>query len=205
MERVKFFRTDWPQVRREALILLSILIAATGAIVASSHFHQAADRTLAAARTQEQNGRANLANVERERAELIASLAPYQELMNRAVLGDENRLQWRDTLAAAGRNAGMTKLGYSLSIQKSSPASAADMGHLKPHHSDMHLKVEFLRETAFVDFLEEISEKGRALPIVRACEIARAGEGSGGLLKAECLIAWTTLQRVTTTEGSPPQ
>ncbi|MBS1188526.1 MAG: hypothetical protein H6R10_318 [Rhodocyclaceae bacterium] len=204
-----FSRTDWPQIRREAIVFLATLFVGTCGILASHHLYQAAAGSLATAQGNRQNVQSTLTNLETERAELIASLGPYQELVSRSIIGDEQRLQWRETLETEKQRSSLDQLSYNLSARQpwTADTEAPSPGLFKRHRSTMGLKIEFQRETALVEFLENIVKKGHALAIVRGCEIARSGapDQEGAVrLAAECLIDWATIQRITPADGAPP-
>lgn len=193
---MKFSLSDWRRLRREALLFLGILLAGGMIVVASLYLQRHTAQSLAAAREKLQGARNVIANIDSERAELTAGLAPYQTLLERSIVGQEERLQWRETLEAAQALHAIDKLNYSLSPRQPLPGTLPLAKGLRPYRSSMTLDLAFRREPDLVAFLEKIAEKAHALPIVRKCEVFRSPDAARPeQLAAQCQIDWITIER----------
>lgn len=205
MEAMSLSRSDWPHVRRHALAALATLAAVLALTGGSYRFYSTADQSRLQAEAALQAARATLANVENERTELEASLPVYQSLIARSIIGQEQRLHWRETLKAEQQAQAIGKLAFSLSPRQAFGAEGAGgLGRFRRYRSTMKLSLDFQREEALVGFLEGVAGQAHALAVVRGCQIGRRpepGPATTGSLTADCTIDWATLER--STPGNP--
>lgn len=199
MEPVRLSRADWPHYKREALIagvalVIGIVLAGIG-----HHLYKTADQARRQAEASLQAARDNLSRAENERSEIVASLPLYRNLLDRSIIGNEQRLNWHETLKAEQQKHALDNVAFSLAPRQAfsvDAAGSAVMGGLfRRYRSTMKLNVEFQNETAFVDFLDGVAQRAHALTVIRGCQISRTGGSGPAPLAAECIIDWATLER----------
>ena len=199
MATVKLGRADWPHVKREALMALAALSTGLAVTGGSYRLYSTADQSRRQAEATLQAARADLANVETERAELEANLPLYRSLVERSIIGQEQRLHWRETLKAEQQEQAIAKLAFSLSPRQAFGSDGAGTeGLFRRYRSTMKLSLDFQREEALVTFLEGVSGRAHALAVIRGCQIGRRPEPdptASGTLTADCTIDWATLER----------
>lgn len=199
MEAMRLSRSDWPHVRRQALVALATLSAVLALTGGSYRLYSTADVSCLQAEATLQAARATLANVENERTELEASLPVYRSLVDRSIIGQEQRLHWRETLKTEQQAQAIGKLAFSLSPRQPFDAEGAGgQGRFRRYRSAMKLSLDFQREEALVGFLEGVAGQAHALAVIRGCQISRRPEpdlAAAGSLTADCTIDWATLER----------
>jgi hypothetical protein len=141
-----------------------------------------------------------LARVGEERR-IIERYGPaYQHLVERGVIGAEQRVNWLDALRRASQATHGFGVDYQLSGQEGSqePGLRVDSRVLNAQQSTMKLHMRLLHEGDLLAFLDALDKTSVGLHLLRECSVDRVGAGPFVVrfepkLQAECTLTWVTL------------
>ncbi len=155
-------------------------------------------RSAISAQRAEVQGRLNRAN--EEEREIKASLQQYRALEARGITGEEQRLDWVDTLTAIKNERRLFNLNYSIEPQKQLdyPGFGADKGVFFMA-SRVKINLQLLHEEDLLNFIDDLAKRSKLHLSVRSCNIARTDRGGGGTtlaprLQAECVLDLITIR-----------
>lgn len=184
---------------RLPLIGLAITLATVSTLLWTARAHlQTAARQQASAQRAEQLAAQQLHQARSEEEDIKARAADYLALRQRALTGDEPRLDWMETLEtlqSALRLPGMSyEFGVQSVLEKSDASTYAWFG------SPMRLRLRILHEGDLLDFLTRMTQDSHAIVLTRSCRLAPASGAAGrpghdfAVLEADCDTLWLTLK-----------
>lgn len=194
-------KADW-QVLRGALGVFALALAISLAMgFASNAFWERMNRDYQAhfARFREASRRYLAVDDE---ARIIAARYPaFRALAARGIIGAEHRLSWVEALRAAGDALDLPTLDYRIEAQAPwVPARPLASAPFEIHTSAMHLDLGLLHEADLPRLLEALARDAEGLFSVERCAFERLTGHVGpdaalqsGQLRAECVLAWFTL------------
>ena len=182
-----------------AIAILLALLAAGGALVYWTQLQdRAAQRQLAAARTERAQASERLMRIAEEEKEVNDKLAVYRRLKSLHILGEEQRLEWADAMTRIRTSRELLDMRYSVERQKpllSVPGKPANVDFFA---STMKVDIALLHEGDLLNFLRDLRESGNAFYSVKRCQITRTGIAATGAsivprLRADCEIDLITI------------
>lgn len=151
-----------------------------------------------AARTAAQDRVARVAEEERE---ITQNLQHYQKMVQRGMVGTENRLDWIDTIAAIKAQRKLFDISYNIEPQKPVDyPGVQEAGTSDFVASRLRLQMALLHEEDLLIFLVDLQKASRSFVSVRRCSISRLDRGavpagaSGPRLQSDCLLDLITLK-----------
>jgi len=196
---VKLERRDLKHLRLP-LAGCVVFIAAGAACYVLANDYLAQTRLRGAAMTaQRAEVQAKLASATEEEREIKANLQAYQALAAHGIVGDEKRLDWVDTVTAIKNERRLFNIGYTIEPQEELSYPGFTPGsNVKFMVSSVKLNMELLHEGDLLDFIDELSRRGRPYLSVRSCDLQREGRGAGTALsprlRAECVFDLITIR-----------
>ena len=158
-------------------------------------------KTLAAATTaQRAEVQAKLASATEEEREIRANLQQYQALVARGIIGDEKRLDWIDTITAIKNERRLFNINYSIEAQKELEYPGFTVGGgVNFVVSRTKIEMQLLHEEDLLNFIDDLTKRGRSYLSVRSCDVLRLERGSGGTtlaprLQAACVFDLITIR-----------
>lgn len=184
--------------RLKLSILAAVAMTACGA--AALYFAEAGmraarqERSAALAQRNEFDGR--LKRVRNEETEIKQKAALFQLLQSKGVIGEEQRLEWVETLRAIRDRRRLIDLNYEFLPQRPLPGMAPAGGYAF-YSSSMTLQFKPLHEEDLLRLLGDLRQQASALIHVDRCSVSRlprgtAGDGGNAQLRAECQVDWIT-------------
>lgn len=129
----------------------------------------------------------------------------FKQLHARGIIGQEHRLNWVETLRAAGDTLQLPKIDYRIEAQRIYvPEIALDSGPFDVNVSEMHLNLALLHEGDLIRLLAALDRDSAGLFSVERCEMSREGEVRHApdgpdvpatQLRADCLLRWFSLDQ----------
>ena len=158
-----------------------------------------AQNELAAAKAEREQNTQRLARIAEEEREVTEKLGVYQRLKQLSILGDENRLEWADTIARIRRERELLDLRYVIARQKLLVSVAGKPGNVDFYSSTMRVDLALLHEEDLLRFLSDLRDSGNAYYSVRRCDVSRTGQALSGTtmtprLRAECEVDLITIR-----------
>lgn len=198
---MKFDAIDW-SVLRTSIIVLVISVALASVVLVGSFYFQ---RAMQAEYQQHQNRFLAISNrylATDEEEWLIREYYPeFIEFYHRGVFGRERRLDWIETLKAAGEVIDIPSLRYEISsqteYQQTLPVS---MGRFKLYSSTMRISMDMLHEGDLLRLLEALNRMQSGLYTVSDCTFTQRGpiavdSVSRGNITSTCNLHWFNVKR----------
>ena len=181
-------------------IALLVALAAVGAglIFWAQGEQRKAARELAASAAQRNQARERLMRIAEEEKEVKDKLAVYLRLKQLHILGEEQRLEWADTMTRIRTGRELLDLRYVVDRQRPLSSIAGNPGSVEFSYSTMKVQIALLHEGDLLAFLRDLRESGNAYYSVRRCTLNRTGAAATGAsivprLAAECDIDLVTI------------
>ena len=123
----------------------------------------------------------------------------YLGLVKNNVVGEENRLNWIETIQATANARGMSSVKYNLNSQSQvvdTTGQHKSQG-LEIYRSDMTLDITMQHEGDLFFMLNALENKAKGLFVVDKCNIDKSRQSAGNNTKnmrAHCELAWYTFK-----------
>ncbi|HLP97729.1 MAG TPA: hypothetical protein VK149_04725 [Sideroxyarcus sp.] len=138
------------------------------------------------------DARAQLAVVELDRENMAAYALEYNALLAQKVIGDEQRLDWKEGLAKLSTQNRVLDFKYSIAPQQGyTPNPPLDAGNFQLNRSNMSLQFDLLHEGQMLDFFAAMLRQLKGWFILDDCTIERSDQAA---LKANCSGGWVTMK-----------
>ncbi|HZV54700.1 MAG TPA: hypothetical protein VFF82_07155 [Rhodocyclaceae bacterium] len=195
--------SDFFKLRWNLAILVLAAIAGVAMVMGSKRLVTQTETTQRQLSAQQREIRAKLSRARDEEQEMRGKITLYRQLVDRGVIGQEERLDWVEQIARIKSARRLLDLQYDLSPQKAIdetllPGSQVADGY-EFMASTMKLRMSLLHENDLLGFLADLRQAVHAHLLVRDCALGRAASAASerGLpaqLSAECTIDWITLR-----------
>jgi hypothetical protein len=192
---------DWRFLADALLAVLACGLVGALMVWYSLHFKQNYQKAFQSSQAQFRQTSERYLSVDDE-ARIIRDKYPrFMDLYDRGVLGKENRLNWLETLRAAGTSIKMPNLRYQVSSQESvTPPylSKVSAGSFKVYTSKMQLDLGLLHEYDLAALLDDLNKNAAGLYSVSQCTMSRANpeikmDPKVENIKATCALDWYTV------------
>jgi len=180
------------------LLLVALLGAGAGLILWTQGEERIAAGRLAAARTERAQAHERLTRIAEEEKEVNDKLAVYRKLKSLHILGEEQRLEWADTMTRIRTTSELLDVRYLVERQRLLSAFPGKPAGVEFFASTMKVNIALLHEGDLLTFLRELRDSGNAYYSVKRCAITRTGLAPTGTsivprLHAECEIDLITI------------
>ena len=192
-------KTDLPHIKWSLTVFLITLAVSVTTIVLSDNFFTNAQRNYQAAQRQLSDARSRLADVQDDRANMSTYAKEYAALLDRKIIGEDQRLDWMEGLENIRRQNLVPEFKYTITPQQPyTPAPPLSNGNFELNLSGMTLQLDLLHEGQLINFLDALRKEMKGRFLLDHCTIERNGTTSSGnpaaQLKAECAGGWLTLK-----------
>lgn len=197
---MKLSGRDWPHLRGTIIFATIIIAAGAAAIWLSEKYVTNMQREQAILQEQVTQARAKLSRVQEERRDLDTYYEEYRQMMQRGLIGPEQRLNWIETIDRLRDKHSLFGTRYSIAPQR---AFQSDIplpgGPVNLRSSDMTLQLTLLHEGELAGFLEALQRDAKGMYLLRGCRIDRV-DVSGTItyaphLRADCDLVWLSLSQ----------
>ena len=158
---------------------VALALAGVACYFAADDYLQETKKLGAATSAQRAEVQTRLASANEEEREIKANLQQYQALAARGIVGEEKRLDWIDTITAIKNERRLFNIGYSIEPQKELdyPGFAAG-GGVNFVVSRVKMEIQLLHEEDLLNFIDDLTKRGKSYLSVRSCDVQRADRGS---------------------------
>lgn len=199
---MKITREDFEALRMPLIVLGVTVLAAVILVFVSGNILESSRRTLAQREAQLKEARLRIQNAGEEKEMIGRYLGSYQQLARTGFVGDEQRINWLDSLRMANEEARIFGVEYDIGTQKPYVYAAEfNAGQLQLKESVMQLKFRLLHEEDLLRFFDALGRYGGGYFTVDQCTMRRARAGvidrtavSQPNLSAECEVRWLTVK-----------
>lgn len=201
-------REDLEALRVPLIALGATLLAALIMVWYSGSVLDNAERTRAQREAQLREARSRIQNAGEEKEMIARYLAAYQALAKAGFVGDEQRINWLDSLRLANEETRIFGVEYDIGAQKPYVYAAEyNPGQLVLQESVMHLKFNLLHEEDLPRFFDALGRYGAGFFTVEQCQLRRVRPGDIDRsmqvqpnLTSECDLRWLTVKPQAGTE-----
>ena len=123
----------------------------------------------------------------------------YTSLVNRHIIGDEDRLSWFETIQATTNARGMPSVKYNITSQKPAedPGGMLAAQGLRVFRSKMTLDITMAHEGDLFAMLNNLETKAKGLYAVDSCTIEKKNKdeiAGNDSMRALCELSWYTFK-----------
>lgn len=195
-------REDLEALRTPLIVLGGTLLLALGIVYFSGTVLDDARRLLTQREGQLREARGRIQNAGEEKEMIGRYLGAYQQLARAGFVGDEQRINWLDSLRLANEEARIFGVEYDIGAQRPYVYAAEfSAGQLVLQESLMHMKFQLLHEEDMPRFFNALARYGGGYFTVDQCVIRRLRPAEPDRtvqfqpnLSAECDVRWLTVK-----------
>ena len=185
-------------------VCVALALAGVACYFAADAYLQETKKLAAATSAQRAEVQSKLASANEEEREIKANLQQYQALAARGIVGEEKRLDWIDTITAIKNERRLFNIGYSIEAQKELDYPGfTPGGGVKFVYSRVKIEMQLLHEEDLLNFIDDLTRRGKSYLSVRSCEVQRSDRGSGGTTLAPRLQATCVFDLITIRHNKP--
>jgi hypothetical protein len=204
-------REDFQALRMPLVVLAMTLLVALGIVYFSGVMLDQAKATRTQREAQLREARMRIQNAGEEKERIIRYVGGYQQLARAGFVGEEQRINWLDSLRIANQEAQLFGVEYDIGAQKPyTYAQEFDPGKLVIQESLMHLKFRLLHEEDLLRFFHALAYQGGGFFTLDQCRMRRPsnkdekGPQFQANLNAECEVRWLTINPPVATPEKKP-
>lgn len=201
---MKLSRSDYYLMRWSILAVCVSSLASAILLYSSGEYAESARSDLRNAQDRLTGARNRLAGAFQDRENMAVYAGEYGALIERNIIGDDQRLEWMEGLENIRRENRVTGFRYSIAPQKNFVSQPPiDSGNFDIRYSEMKLQFDLLHEAQLLDFFDALRAGIKGWYLLENCALQRSaatpGEDSGSpvagaSLRAECGGGWITLK-----------
>jgi hypothetical protein len=200
---MRIARQDYRKLAVPAAVALAFALLGAGCVLVAEYSLARANAGREAAKVQRQQAQKRVEQVAEEEKEIRQNLVHYQQMVERGMVGQENRLDLIDSIAKIKKDRKLFEIKYNIEPQKplEYPGIAA-AGKLDFVASRMRLDMLLLHEEDLLNFLGDLDRVGKSHVSVRDCTLTRLDRGAASAqsnaprLRSECQIDLIVLRQV---------
>jgi len=197
---IRFAPADFPRIQASALAAVLMIAVGVLGLYAANKTTERARQAKIAVIAQGSEADRKLKQVREEESEIKQKSILFNNLQERGIIGEEQRLDWVEVLKDIRDRRRLIDLRYDISPQRALDSTA--VGDFAFYASSMKLQLKLLHEEDLSRLLADLRQQAKALIRVNSCNVERlppaAEERAGGWanLLADCEIDWITLREV---------
>jgi hypothetical protein len=199
---MKFSANDFVRIRWSLAFLVASALLAFGMTTTAGKLVEKAQAEQLQLEGQQRSIRARLSRAPEEERELRGKIALFQQLQDRGIIGQEERLSWVEQIASVKTARRLFDFQYEIAPQKPLADSILPGGAVAGDYefmaSTMNLRMPLLHENDLLGFLTDLQRTVHAHLLVRDCTVDRTSQaqerGIAAQLQANCSIDWVTLR-----------
>ena len=198
---------DW-KVLRGALIGFVLSVVVGGALAGGGHvFEKRSTLNFNRNNAQFQSISGKYLAVDEEEKQIKKFFPRFLELYHGGIIGQEERLNWIETMRDAGERLRILSLNYEIRSQATfAPSFPITLGRYQLYSSEMTLSLQALHEGDLLRLLQLLDTRAMGLYSLHACSVSRTGQAidtSGGdrsNIAVQCEMNWFSVKLADGTE-----
>lgn len=195
---MNFTAAEWKKLTVPLALLVALLAIGAGLVYWTKREQEMAQREVAAARSERNQARERLTRIAEEEKEVNDKLAVYQRLKSLKIIGEEQRLEWADSMTRIRTTRELLDLRYTVEPKKLLTSAAGSNGGVEFYYSTMKVRIDLLHEGDLITFLRDLRESGNGYYAPKRCSLSRTGTAPTGTsivprLRAECEVDLITI------------
>ena len=201
---MKLGARDLKRLRLPVAACVALALAGVACYFAADDYLQDTKKLGASASAQRAEVQVRLASANEEEREIKANLQQYQALAARGIIGEEKRLDWVDTITAIKNERRLFNIGYSIEPQKELDYPGfGPGGGVNFVASRVKMEIQLLHEEDLLNFIDDLTRRGKSYLSARSCDVQRADRGGSGTTLAPRLQAACVFDLITIRHNKP--
>jgi hypothetical protein len=199
---MKLTRDDIKELKLPIAAAAVLTVLGAGLALASERYLAQARVSLEEAKRQRAEAQTRVEQVAEEEREIRQNLVHYQDMTNRGMATEEDRLDLIDSIGTFKNERKLFEIRYQIGPQKPLDyAGIRPAGPLDLVASRMKLEMLVLHEQDLMGFIGDLERSGKAYVSLRNCTLSRADNPSTPALaivprlRSECQIDLVALKR----------
>ncbi|MDZ7751805.1 MAG: hypothetical protein U5S82_09105 [Gammaproteobacteria bacterium] len=192
---------DWSVLRGAIVILVITLAVASAMVVASRYFKAEQEQAFSTEQRRFLNASRKYLSVDEEERLIREYLPRFEALKAAGLIGEEQRLQWLETLRRVKEELRLPTLQYSISPRgEYEPPAKLPRSDYEPYASAMELTAGLVHETDLFRLFDRLERDASGSFSVDGCALSRRGRDTAPPqpdqpnLMASCRLLWITLR-----------
>lgn len=192
---------DWSVLKAPIVVFVICLLISSSVVSGTWYFKENMLKKYNADKRRFQTISNQYLAVDQEE-QLIRQYYPrFIKLYENGIVGQEQRLNWIETLRASGEYIKLPGLKYTITSQKQfTPDFAVNTGSFNIYSSPMKLILNLLHEGDLEELLSSLNKHARGLYNLSRCEFAGKStidlkNASNGNITAECELTWFNIKK----------
>lgn len=197
---MNFSKADFPLMRQSIFALAASVVISAVVLYTSGIYAKKTQHDLRSAQKMLVDARNRLTAAQEDQKNMAIYADEYGALIDRKIVGDEQRLDWMEGMERLRRRHLVTDFSYTISPQTTyAPQPAIDSGNFDMHYSEMKLQFDLLHEGQLVNFFDALRSQIKGHYQLKGCTLQHTAvenftAASFTQLKAECSGGWLTLK-----------
>ena len=189
---MKICAADLPLLRWHLLALCLCALLGVIVVYGSAEYARSSQKDRLRAQGMLAQARLNLATARQDQENMGKYADEYSALIERNIIGDEQRLDWLEGMEKIRRNSAVPSFSYQIGPQvKYLSQPVLDSGNFDFYYSEMKLQLELLHEQQLLDFFDALGTQIKGHYHLQGCSLQR---NDSARLHAECSGGWLTLK-----------
>ena len=195
---------DWSVLRGSIIVLAVTLALSAAAVVASGYYRAEQSESFEKEQRSFLSASRRYLSVDEEERLIREYLPRFERLSAAGLIGEEQRLQWLETLREAKNTLRLPSLQYSIAPRRQYEAGAgADLprGDYEPFASEMDVTAGLVHAGDLFRLFDELERKANGIFSVHDCALNRRGreatapDPEAANLTVSCRLMWITLRK----------
>jgi hypothetical protein len=200
---MNFAAKDFLRLRWSLVFLVAMIVGGAALVYSMRQIVEEAEISERGLSRQVTDIHGRVFRAHEEEQDMRGRIRRFQELMEKGIIGQEERLNWVEQIARIKAARRLLDVQYEIQPQGAiSPAAlpgGAAAGPYEVMASTMKLHMQLLHEDDLIGFIADLRQVVHADLLVRECRVDRnPGTGNQGAvqaqLQADCTIDWVTLR-----------
>jgi len=201
---MKLSGSDFHLMRWSVLAVCASALIGAIILYSSGEYAQSARNDRRNAQNLLDDARNRLAGALQDQENMAIYAGEYGALLERNIIGDDQRLDWMEGLENIRRKNLVTDFRYNIAPQKAFVSQPPiDSGNFDIHYSEMKLQFDLLHEGQLLNFFDALRTNIKGQYQLEGCSLQRSAATIGedhdtpaaaAYLKAECSGGWITLK-----------
>lgn len=166
-------RSDLRRLRLPFALAVALAAAGAACLATSEYYLSNARAVRDAARQSRVEAQERVSKASEEEREIRENLVYYDQMRQSGMMGEQNRLDWIDSIAKIKNDRKLFEIKYAIEPQKPLDYPGIAAGGASFVVSKMKLEMLLLHEDDLLNFLTDLQSAGKARVAVRRCTVTR--------------------------------
>lgn len=166
-------REDFRRLRLPFALAVALAVAGAACLAISEYYLSNAKTVRDTVRKSRVEAQERVSKASEEEREIRENLVYYDQMRQSGMIGEQNRLDWIDSIAKIKNDRKLFEIKYAIEAQKPLDYPGITAGGASFVVSKMKLEMLLLHEEDLLNFLADLQSAGKGKVAVRHCTVTR--------------------------------